>query len=214
MTRESVTAADKILQVNAALSDAAIPFAFGGAVARNYYAEPRLTVDIDIGVFLPPEEHPRVFSALSALFPIREYDEVVRIVERDAQVRLRWDYTPVDLFFSYDPFHAVSAERRRPVPSSLRIPLPAGREGGADEAVPIESTNAHRIHSQNMNPMGSGGFYGTARPNSPVPRKADATCPVRAEKRPGGRGGQVKSVPPRASTRLHALTHLTPAVGW
>ena len=116
MTRESVTAADKILQVNAALSNAAIPFAFGGAVARNYYAEPRLTVDIDIGIFLPPEEHPRVLSALSALFPISDHDEVVRIVERDAQVRLRWDYTPVDLFFSYDPFHAVSAERRRLVP--------------------------------------------------------------------------------------------------
>ncbi|MBI2761440.1 MAG: hypothetical protein HYX51_08455 [Chloroflexi bacterium] len=97
MTREAVTAADKILRVATALTDHAIPFAFGGAIARNYYAEPRLTTDIDLGIFLPPAAHPRILAALAPLFPIDAYDEVTRIITRDAQVRLRWDATPVDL---------------------------------------------------------------------------------------------------------------------
>ena len=38
-------------------------------------------------------------------------------LERDGQVRLWWDRNPVDLFFSYDPFHdaARDAARTRPV---------------------------------------------------------------------------------------------------
>ena len=44
--------------------------------------------------------------------------------ERDGQVRLWWDRTPVDLFFSYDPFHD---EMRR---SARRVPF-------GEEMIPI-----------------------------------------------------------------------------
>src|SRR5712692_7146229 len=50
----------KITAIAAALSAAQLDFAFGGALALAYYAEPRTTVDIDINVFLPPEEHDRL----------------------------------------------------------------------------------------------------------------------------------------------------------
>jgi hypothetical protein len=69
---------DKIARVADALGRAAIPFAFGGAIARNYYTEPRLTRDMDIGIFLPPEEHRRVLAALSTLFPIPDEEQVRR----------------------------------------------------------------------------------------------------------------------------------------
>ena len=37
------------------------------------------------------------------------------IAER-GQTRLRWDGTPLDLFFSYDPLHESAMRRRRNVP--------------------------------------------------------------------------------------------------
>lgn len=124
MTRESLTPAEKIVRVADALTRRGIPFAFGGALARNYYAEPRLTTDIDIGIFLPAEAYPRVLSAFSGLFPITDADHVAEVIRRDAQVRLHWDHISVDVFFSYDPFHEASAGRMRRVPyGDTEIPI-------------------------------------------------------------------------------------------
>lgn len=124
MTSETTPLADKILRVTTTLTEGAIPFAFGGAIARNYYAEPRLTLDLDIGIFLSPEAYPQVLAVFSTLFPLTDAAAVAQIIQRDAQVRLSWDYTPVDLFFSYDPFHAVSALRIRRVPfADVEIPI-------------------------------------------------------------------------------------------
>jgi hypothetical protein len=124
MQHELATPAEQIIILNQALTEAAIPFAFGGAIARNYYADVRTTTDIDVGVFLPPEQHQRVLSVLSALFAIDAPDEIARRIERDGQVRIPWGRTPVDLFFSYDAFHEVSAARVRHVDfADARLPI-------------------------------------------------------------------------------------------
>ncbi len=61
---------------------------------------------------------------MTELFAIRNRDEVERLIDRDAQVRLQRDYTPVDLFFSYHPFHASSASRVREYPyAGITIPV-------------------------------------------------------------------------------------------
>jgi hypothetical protein len=39
-----------------------------------------------------------------------------RTLERDEQVRLDWDGTPLDLFFSYNELHDACLERQRKVP--------------------------------------------------------------------------------------------------
>ncbi len=70
MQRALEMPAEKIIQLNAALAHHAIPFAFGGAIARNYYADIRTTTDIDAGIFLPPGQNEPVLSALITLFPI------------------------------------------------------------------------------------------------------------------------------------------------
>jgi hypothetical protein len=93
--------ADKIVSLHDALDDAAIPHAIGGALALAYYAEPRATVDVDINVFVGVDEHPAVMAALD---PLGVKGPLANL-ERDGQVRLHWGPNPVDLFFSYDPFH-------------------------------------------------------------------------------------------------------------
>jgi hypothetical protein len=91
-----------------------VPHAIGGALALAYYAEPRATIDVDVNVFVPTGRWPDVCKALAPLGVAVEIDQ--RELERDGQVRLWWDRNPVDLFFSYDPFHDEMRRGVRRVP--------------------------------------------------------------------------------------------------
>ena len=46
-----------------------------------------------------------------------ELGDAERTVRNDGQVRVMWDRTPIDLFFSYDPFH-TAADR-----AAIRVPF-------------------------------------------------------------------------------------------
>lgn len=111
---------EQILAIADSLTSAQVPHAFGGALALAYAVEePRGTRDVDVNILLPVERASDVFGALPPDVVWTEEDLVV--VVRDGQVRLFWDDTPVDLFFSTDRFHDAVARATR------RVPL-AGRE--------------------------------------------------------------------------------------
>ncbi len=105
---------EKILAIDGALKRARVPHAFGGALALAYYAEPRVTIDIDLNLFVPPTRYGRVFAALE---PLGVGDAVdPKLVERDGQCRLWWGRTPVDLFFANDQIHDAMRKAARLVP--------------------------------------------------------------------------------------------------
>jgi hypothetical protein len=106
---------DKVSALARVLGASEVPFAFGGALALAYYAEPRATVDVDVNVFVPPDAVDTVAEILGSL-GIRTSTAEKRLVLRNGQVRLHWGATPVDLFFAYDPFHYHAAQRVRRVP--------------------------------------------------------------------------------------------------
>ncbi len=107
--------ADRVVAIAVALDRAGIAHAFGGALAYAYaVAEPRGTRDIDVNVFVLPAEARRVFEALPD--GVAFTDDDVKSVERDEQVRLFWDETPVDLFFIAHDFHASVQRTTRRVP--------------------------------------------------------------------------------------------------
>ncbi|MGD9796429.1 MAG: nucleotidyl transferase AbiEii/AbiGii toxin family protein [Acidimicrobiia bacterium] len=110
---ERLTLAEKIQAIHLALID--VPHAFGGALALAYYAEPRATIDIDLNVFVTANELEAVVAPLVALGADID-DAVTTLVQRDGQVRIYWQDTPVDLFFAYDPFHQAMSQARRNVP--------------------------------------------------------------------------------------------------
>jgi hypothetical protein len=93
-----------------------MPHAFGGALALAYYATPRATIDIDLNVFVGVERADEVLALIEALGaePLRAKERAQ--LRRDEQVRLYWDTTPLDLFFSYDALHESCQARRRRVP--------------------------------------------------------------------------------------------------
>jgi hypothetical protein len=107
---------EKVLALARTLEDSEIPHAFGGALALAYYATPRGTVDIDVNFFVPTRDAKRVLPSLEALGVSGPSRAEAARLERDGQVRLRWGRTPIDCFFSYDPFHDHCMERRRSVP--------------------------------------------------------------------------------------------------
>jgi hypothetical protein len=112
----------KVVAIHDALDRAKVPHAIGGALALAYYAEPRATIDVDVNVFVPTDRWPDVRDALSPL-GVR-VDADVTALERDGQVRLWWDRNPVDLFFSYDPFHEEMSRAARRVPfGETTIPI-------------------------------------------------------------------------------------------
>lgn len=116
----ATTMAEKIVRLDKVL--ARIPHAFGGALALAYYAEPRATIDIDLNVFVGADRFGQVARPLARLGA--DVDGAAEVVERDGQVRVMWERTPLDLFFGYDPFHEAAGARRRKVPfGDVLIPI-------------------------------------------------------------------------------------------
>jgi hypothetical protein len=125
-----------VLAVHHALEAAGIPHAIGGALALRLYGAPRKTVDIDVNVFVPADEWPRVAAALDALNkatidgPLPQLGVGITVeqadVARDQEIRFAWDENPVHLFFSYDELHAAMPAGIREVPfAGTTIPIVA-----------------------------------------------------------------------------------------
>ena len=59
--------AEKVVLLARVLTQAQIPFAFGGALAFAYYGEPRATVDIDLNLFVATEANGRVMKVIEQI---------------------------------------------------------------------------------------------------------------------------------------------------
>jgi len=121
MTEPSL--AEKLVAIDHALDRGQLPHAFGGAIALAYYGEPRVTIDVDCNVFASAEVLDRVERVLSPLGIDFETLDPGRVLE-DGFARVSWGRNPVDLFFSYDPFHdAMQAAVRRVPFGDVLIPI-------------------------------------------------------------------------------------------
>ncbi len=105
----------KLLTLHRALARRQIPHAFGGAIALAYWTlDPRGTSDVDVNVFVPAVDAAQALRALPE--GIAQPAGTLETIARDAQIRLWWEETPVDLFFDALPVHADAARNRRDVP--------------------------------------------------------------------------------------------------
>ena len=114
---------DKVISIHESLDAARIPHALGGALALAYYAEPRVTIDIDLNIFVPVERWREVVDALAPLgVDVAGLDE--RALLRDGQCRLWWGSNPVDLFFAYDEIHEeMRKDARRGPFAEVTVPI-------------------------------------------------------------------------------------------
>lgn len=104
----------RLLAIHAALEAAAVPHAFGGAIALAYWTlEPRGTRDLDVNAFIPERHYEQVLEALPP--EITAPDEARSRLARDGQARLWWGDTPVDLFLNTIAAHERAAAGVRSV---------------------------------------------------------------------------------------------------
>jgi len=103
---------EKILAIDEALDVADVPHAFGGALALAWCTQrARGTIDIDVNVFVDVDRAREVVEALPSAIVWTAAD--LELVERDGQVRIWWDTTPVDIFLNTTEFHSQVAGRAR-----------------------------------------------------------------------------------------------------
>ena len=106
-----MTLVERIVALPRALRRRRIPHAFGGAIALAFATrDPRGTSDIDVNVFVPADEAADALRALPRA--VGRPTDVLAVIERDGQIRLWWDDTPLDLFFDYAPIHGDAAANR------------------------------------------------------------------------------------------------------
>ncbi len=84
---------------------------FGGAIALNYHREPRSTLDIDINVFLAPDDETQALRCLETLSGLPDRERVERGLRDAGQARSLWGTTYLDLFFANTAFHGSMASR-------------------------------------------------------------------------------------------------------
>lgn len=107
--------ADRLIAVHDALAAARLPHAFGGAIALAYCTgEPRGTRDLDVNIFVSPGRARDVFAALPG--GVRTGASELRAAEREGQVRVWWEDTPIDVFLDVHRFHRDVATGVRQVP--------------------------------------------------------------------------------------------------
>lgn len=112
--------ADRLVAVHDAFAAAGVPHAFGGAIALAYCTEePRGTRDIDVNVFVEAATAADVLTKLPEGVTVRPAD--ILAAQRDGQVRVWWEETPLDLFFDVHEFH-------REVSTGVRLVPFVGRE--------------------------------------------------------------------------------------
>lgn len=114
---------EKILRLHRSLDGAALPHAFGGALALAFCTrDPRATHDIDVNVFVGTDRVTDVLAAQPR--GVATDDAGRRSLARDGQARLWWEGTPIDLFLSSHPFHDDVQGRCRSVPFAGVAALP------------------------------------------------------------------------------------------
>ena len=111
---------EKLFTIHDSLTEAALPHAFGGAIALAYCTEePRGTRDLDVNIFADASKAEAVLGRLPGAVTVRAED--VAAVVRDGQARLWWEEIPVDVFLNDLPLHEAVAA------GVVWVPL-AGRE--------------------------------------------------------------------------------------
>ena len=103
---------EKIAELHEALEIANLPHAFGGALALAWCTQQaRGTIDIDINIFVEGSRSHAVLTALPNEVTWSESDRIQ--MQKEGQIRVWWNSTPLDVFLNSTPFHEDLAQRIR-----------------------------------------------------------------------------------------------------
>lgn len=93
------------------LTDAAVPYAIGGAIAYGFWGNPRGTRDLDVNLFVAAEDAGPAVDALAAGGIRLDRGSVLASAAARGDARVFYDAIPIDLFFLSIPLHESVARR-------------------------------------------------------------------------------------------------------
>lgn len=111
---DSSTAAELI---GGMLNQRGVDYAFGGAIALGYWAEPRGTLDVDLTLFLDPADRQSIVDLLVALGCRFDQKDVERLLAEHGFCRATFHGVPIDVFLPTFGFYELARQRR------VRVPL-------------------------------------------------------------------------------------------
>lgn len=103
-------------RVASALAGKGVETAIGGAIALGFWAEPRGTLDVDITLFLPPEDTDRCCDLLIEVGCEFDWVEAVTSLREHGYAPVRHSGLRLDVFLPLIDFYGAARERRRSVP--------------------------------------------------------------------------------------------------
>lgn len=112
---------DLAVATHEVLTDAGLPHAFGGALALNLYAEPRMTSDVDVSVFVPWEEREPVLGLFERIGFSPAPTDGPPVPVAGIRLRSNEHREILDLFFALDPVYDRVRDRA--------VPVAYGRDG-------------------------------------------------------------------------------------
>lgn len=106
-----MTPAQAARRIGETLDEDSLPYAIGGALALGVWGAPRATNDVDLSVFVPRIELPRVLDSLDRAGVITSHEDVPKDVERIGMFVGRLGRVRIDVFVSEHPQYAAMAAR-------------------------------------------------------------------------------------------------------
>src|SRR6187401_1968481 len=85
---------DVAAELTQALEKRGIDYALGGALALGYWTRPRGTVDVDLTVYLSPDNPPECIRALQEIGCHVSIDEATRLLDEHGFCRARYGSMP------------------------------------------------------------------------------------------------------------------------
>jgi hypothetical protein len=123
-------------RIGECLDEDHIPYGLGGALALGIWGAPRVTIDVDISVFVPRTQTPRVLDALERAGVMLDRAAATRDIERVAFAKGKLGTTIVDVFLSEHPQYVAMAQRVQRV---------ADADGWSGAYISAEDITLHKL---------------------------------------------------------------------
>lgn len=102
-------------QLSAALDEASCDYALGGAIALGFWTSPRGTLDVDVTLFLPPDQPLQCVRLLQKIGCELKTTESLNSLNEHGYCQVKLAGRRIDVFLPLLPFYEEARGRRRQV---------------------------------------------------------------------------------------------------
>lgn len=104
---------DLVVLIADALEVAKVPYAIGGAIAYGVHAVPRATQDVDLNIFVEPDDAAVALGALIDVGVVLDREDAIRQLRTRGDARGSASGVRIDIFANSIPLHEDAARRRQ-----------------------------------------------------------------------------------------------------